>query len=771
MKRRKVACQDKGQQSINSYFSKRKRDEETIERDKVQSQTTHIDSDQNQSSEEVPGTSLCQVLDEESGHTNSNENITLAIGESDSNLLNDIGKISEKVFSSQSSVTSMVDIRMQIFFDLYKPDENFNFPITAFGKNDMRFHYEWFKTYPWLAYSVCFDAAYCKYCIAFICSDTVGKGDNMKVGQLVSQPFKNWKYATQKFAKHAGLTYHGKCTVAADNFKNVQSMITPSIASQINTQRQNQVLENRENLKPIIESIIFCGEQELALRGHEHDPENYGPIKLDKPKKKDGNFRALLRFRANSGDVQLKDHLTNCPKNASYHSPQMQNEIIDICAKLIQRKIVKQANDSGAFSILADETLDVSGKEQLSLCVRFVDPENNIHEDFLTFLSITDTTAEAITSVILNQCESLGLNMNYVVGQGYDGVNTMSGQFNGVQAKIKELYPKALYVHCSSHKLNLVLSASLNGILIRNCLGTVNETCNLFRKNAYAGDDLKKNIKKHVPVSKKTRLLAVCETRFIERHDTILVFVELFIAIVNSLSDISNTKRHISSTADNLLSAFKKSQFIISLLSCEYLFSFTIGLSKFLQDPEVDLSAAYQYATTIIERLKISRTNIDVEFKKIFKKASEMYGELFNKEFKVPRVVARQTNRDNHPSDNAEEYYRRAIFTEALDNLISNLSSRFEDTQHIISSFQVLIPRTSSSDQVDKIKNLSPYFEDRTSSKVVESEYLIWCLKWEKEKVKTNKKYPSIPDILDNCDRLIFPNIHHLLRILATLPG
>jgi len=33
----------------------------------------------------------------------------------------------------------------------------------------------------------------------------------------------------------------------------------------------------------------------------------------------------------------------------------------------------------------------------------------------------------------------------------------MSGRLNGVQAKIKELYPSAMYTHCMAHRLNLVV--------------------------------------------------------------------------------------------------------------------------------------------------------------------------------------------------------------------------------------------------------------------------------------------------------------------------
>jgi len=40
-------------------------------------------------------------------------------------------------------------------------------------------------------------------------------------------------------------------------------------------------------------------------------------------------------------------------------------------------------------------------------------------------------------------------------GQGYDGAANMAGRFKGTQTVVKEIYTKALYVHCAAHSLNL----------------------------------------------------------------------------------------------------------------------------------------------------------------------------------------------------------------------------------------------------------------------------------------------------------------------------
>lgn len=58
-------------------------------------------------------------------------------------------------------------------------------------------------------------------------------------------------------------------------------------------------------------------------------------------------------------------------------------------------------NKSKCFSILADETTDVSNIEQLSLCVRYVDNNNMLNEDFLQFIAIHSLTGSDLATSIL----------------------------------------------------------------------------------------------------------------------------------------------------------------------------------------------------------------------------------------------------------------------------------------------------------------------------------------------------------------------------------
>ena len=49
------------------------------------------------------------------------------------------------------------------------------------------------------------------------------------------------------------------------------------------------------------------------------------------------------------------------------------------------------------------------------------------------------------------------LPLSQCCGQAYDGASTMSGHVSGIAARIQEVEPTAVYVHCLAHSTNLCL--------------------------------------------------------------------------------------------------------------------------------------------------------------------------------------------------------------------------------------------------------------------------------------------------------------------------
>ena len=138
-----------------------------------------------------------------------------------------------------------------------------------------------------------------------------------------------------------------------------------------------------------------------------------------------GNFQALLEFRVDSGDEVLRQHFETAPKNATYRSKTIQNEIIASCGKLIQGKLIAEIKKATFFSIIANEATD--NKERLALVIRFVDESGQIREEFLEFIQIHNCTGNNIAEQLKSAIKKYGMDMNFLRGQSCDGAGNMAG--------------------------------------------------------------------------------------------------------------------------------------------------------------------------------------------------------------------------------------------------------------------------------------------------------------------------------------------------------
>lgn len=114
-----------------------------------------------------------------------------------------------------------------------------------------------------------------------------------------------------------------------------------------------------------------------------------------------------------------------------------------------------------------DTTQDVAKVDQMSQIFRYAVIERDdrgvatdvtINESFVGFREVTDSSASELTNDIIVSVEESGLDLSKCRGQGYDGAANMCGIYIGVQARIAAKEPTAVYVHCASHNLNLILN-------------------------------------------------------------------------------------------------------------------------------------------------------------------------------------------------------------------------------------------------------------------------------------------------------------------------
>ncbi|XP_025414537.1 uncharacterized protein LOC112686475 [Sipha flava] len=204
---------------------------------------------------------------------------------------------------------------------LWIPMPGYNFPKT--GKRNLKFHLD----------------------------KSVGRGNHQVLGKLV---FKKNLITGKKhleltdFLKHMKLQIIMKlANTSMMLFFAVKNNQVESIEVQVNDNLKKEIQENQNRIIPMIKTVLFCGKQGIALRGHR----DRGIIGIEDDKMHNyDNFRQLLRFRVDAGDKDLENHLVPCAKNA-------------------------------------DETSDISKKEKLTLCIRYVNSgEKEIEGKFVQFV-------------------------------------------------------------------------------------------------------------------------------------------------------------------------------------------------------------------------------------------------------------------------------------------------------------------------------------------------------------------------------------------------
>ncbi|XP_008189721.1 zinc finger MYM-type protein 1-like, partial [Acyrthosiphon pisum] len=164
------------------------------------------------------------------------------------------------------------------------------------------------------------------------------------------------------------------------------------------------------------------------------------------------NFQEMCSFFSKY-DSEFNRMFSN---SISYSSPKIQNEIIALCSQNVKDTIFSEIKETGFFSIMCDDAR-CHKEEQMSICVRYT-KKFEVFERFLGFIDVSQKQdAESLTSAILNFLEQSNIQNVPIVAQSYDGAAVMSGKRAGVQTKLKEYYPSAIYVHCMAHRDNLVV--------------------------------------------------------------------------------------------------------------------------------------------------------------------------------------------------------------------------------------------------------------------------------------------------------------------------
>ncbi|KAJ8895737.1 hypothetical protein PR048_001075 [Dryococelus australis] len=203
----------------------------------------------------------------------------------------------------------------------------------------------------------------------------------------------------------------------------------------------------------------------------------------------------------------------------------------------------------GEFSLIVDETAYVAGVEQVSINIRIVkdlEPEElfiQLHQQL-----------ERIMDVFCH----FNIQLQNMRGLCYNGAANMSGMFKGVQARIAHEQPLALYAHCGNHSLSLALQdVERQTTLICNCLQWTNDVAVIIsyspRRKAQFAEIYLVNEEN---LSSGVRPL--CPTRWTAQVASISGILNTYNSVLTMISNITESKEEILSSARGLLDQLTK---------------------------------------------------------------------------------------------------------------------------------------------------------------------------------------------------------------------
>ena len=106
-------------------------------------------------------------------------------------------------------------------------------------------------------------------------------------------------------------------------------------------------------------------------------------------------------------------------------------------AKHVLRLKLSEIYQSMLFGLMAGEYTDVSKKEQVSICLCWVNrKEFKVQEDFIGFYEVDNIQRTTIVQAITDALIRLNLPISRCRGQTYDGVSNMVGKKFGVAQAI-----------------------------------------------------------------------------------------------------------------------------------------------------------------------------------------------------------------------------------------------------------------------------------------------------------------------------------------------
>ncbi|XP_050296773.1 zinc finger MYM-type protein 1-like [Anthonomus grandis grandis] len=533
------------------------------------------------------------------------------------------------------------DNKCYIIKALGRPKPNLKSIKSSDIRQNRGFSVNWYTKCDWLTASVKKEKLFCWPCCLFSLQSESATWSKIGYCDLKNLPRSAERHSKSKehIFSSCKLKLFGK-----------QNMVT-----EVNTAQKkriisynNQIRENRSNLKQLIDATMYLASQELAFSIHD-EVDDY--INRD-------NYKELLLLWGKY-DSRL-DIFLNGTIFSGTTAQTVQNELIESISYVIQDSIRTDIQDISFFAWEIDEIRDISCGSQLSIIFRYVN-DGKVIERFMGFHDVSSCrTTDDLFNFLLNKCDKFNFRQK-LIAQTYDGTAAVASHINGLQTKIKSIAPRALFTHCHAHELNLVLIKECNNI----------KDCRIFFSNLsgfvafFSKSTERSYILNEICGNRMPTFAATCwnstSTAVFSVHSNKDKLIDVFDYILNS-DDFKHDDKTIRE-AQGLKYILKDHKFCFLLEIFKLIFEHTDGVFSIFQNNSISISYSKQRLNNLTDILTHIQNN-DNFLNNIF--------ELINLEPPLKKIKT-----DLNLPDLRENY--KQIYIEILDTINMQIKVIFAD--------------------------------------------------------------------------------------------
>ena len=317
-------------------------------------------------------------------------------------------------------------------------------------------------------------------------------------------------------------------------------------------------------------------------------------------------------------------------------------------------------------------------------------------ESFLNFFPLRGKTAAEISRSILDELEVNDLDVIMCRGQGYDNASTMSGIHSGVQQTIKNINPKALFVPCENHTLNLAgVHAIGSSRLSERFFAVLERLYAFFAASPYRWGVLLK----HAPITLKR----VIDTRWSAHRAAVNALHTDFDEIMDALEELCNPSENLNTRGDahGIQEAIQIFTFFSFLCFWKVILRESHDAQTYLQQKGLLLEQFSNKMKAFFHFLVQERDNLVKDsVEAAIKKCTEL-------EIPIEDRIVRRRRRmpGEHAKDaglSIVEEVRRCMF-QALDRFKREADTRFTSIHRLNDMFGFLNPHTLLQSESHKV--------------------------------------------------------------------